>query len=347
VILAADVGGTNTRLALYELDGAPRDPARMTKGASHDFPSLDALATSLLGNDLDRVTAAAIGVAGPVVENRTETTNLPWRLDGNALSRWLNGAQVRLLNDLEATAWGVSLLGSRDLSVLHEGEPSAGSRALIAAGTGLGESILVWEGTRHRPIPSEGGHTDFGPRDHLEDELSLWLRERYTRVSYERILSGTGIADLFRFFTSTKRGTAPDDMLRRFEQHPHPEQIVTETALDGSCERARLVLERWVTIYGAEAGNLALKGLAVNGVYVGGGIAPRFPEMFKTGGFVDAFTGKGRLKPVLDTIPVSLILDDRTGLWGAAAFAFAHLGDVRRTTRPGAEPVSRSSGGSP
>jgi len=334
VILAGDVGGTKTRLALYAPDAPPRAPLRELRAASRDYASLDALVLEFLGADRTHVTTAAFGIAGPVVGNRSETTNLPWTLDGDALGERLDGARVRLLNDLEATGWGIAELGPGDLSLLQTGEPSPGNRALIAAGTGLGEALLVWDGATHRPTASEGGHTDFGPRDALEDELNVWLRAKYGRVSYERVLSGPGLADLYRFFAETDRGRASPEVARRFATGPDPARIVTTAALDGSCERAALTLDLWVRIYGAEAGNVALKALAVDGIYVAGGIAPKVKSAIASGGFLEAFRSKGRLTPLLERIPVTLVLDDRVAVWGAAAYAMAHAspGVARRAS---------------
>jgi glucokinase len=235
----------------------------------------------------------------------------------------LGGAEVLLLNDLEANAYGLSELAEDDLETLQSGPRLAGNRALIAAGTGLGEAVLVRDGHRWRPTPSEGGHTDFGPRDAFEDELLLWLRGRHGHVSYERILSGPGLADLYRFLTVTGRGAEPSGFAARFAAAADPAAAVTAAALDGSCERARLAVERFCGIYGAEAGNLALKALAVGGVFVGGGIAPRIRPLLRDGRFVSAFGDKGRLAPLVASIPVHVILDDHTALWGAAAVAQA------------------------
>ena len=260
------------------------------------------------------------GIAGPVTDNRCVTTNLPWQVDGHAMSAEF-GAPVSLLNDLEATAWGLATLGSDDLRTLQPGTPAAGNRALIAAGTGLGEAILAWDGQHWLPMASEGGHTDFAARDALEDELLLWLRGRYGRVSYERVLSGPGLADLYRFFRESRRGDEPAEVAMRFDHASDPAAIVTESALDGSCERARLTLERFCEIYGAEAGNLALKCLSLGGLFVGGGIAPRILAAIERGGFVRAFFAKGRLSPVLARMPVAVVLDPKTAVWGAAAHA--------------------------
>lgn len=338
MILAGDVGGTKTHLALFDPNGSAREPVADRKVSSAGFDSLEAIVREFLagvgagvgGRDA-RPARAVFGIAGPVVDNTVDTTNLPWHIDAAAMSDVLGGARVDLMNDLESTAWGLPLLGDRDLETLQSGTPARGNRVLIAAGTGLGEALLVWDGGTWRPSASEGGHTDFGPRDATEDELLRWLRAKYGRASYERILSGKGLADLHRFHAETGRGAEPAEVARAFAAAPDPAAVVTAAALDGASERARLTVERFISIYGAEAGNLALKGLAVAGVYVGGGIAPRLLPLLRQGGFVRAFGDKGRLSPVLARMPVALILDDRTALWGAAAVAM----NAGRTTHGG------------
>ncbi len=322
MILAGDIGGTKAHLALYAPGSQPRAPAAEDRLPTNGSPSLEAILRTFLDRAGARPERCVLGIAGPVHDNACITTNLPWHVDGNALSGAL-GAPVTLLNDLEATAHGLPVLGPDDLATLQDGVRADGNRAIIAAGTGLGEALVRWDGARWHPMASEGGHTDFGPRDALEDELLQWLRGHYGRVSYERVLSGPGLADLYRFFRETRRGDEPAGVAMRFDRAEQPAAIVTETALDGSCERARLVLERFVSIYGAEAGNLALKAMALGGVFVGGGIAPRMLPALTRGGFVRAFFEKGRLSPVLTRIPVSVVLDARAAVWGAAAYALA------------------------
>ncbi len=323
MILAGDVGGTKTHLALFEPGASPRAPAHHHKRPSHDAPSLQALVRDFLAERGATVRRAVFGIAGPVVENRCEATNLAWVVSGAEMSAALGGAEVTLMNDLEATAWGLESLGASDLETLQPGVARAGNRALIAAGTGLGEAFLIWNGSDWRPSASEGGHADFGPRDALEDELLLWLRTKYGRASWERILSGRGLADLYRFLSETGRSAAPAAFAQRFAAAADPAAEVTAAALDGSCERARLAVERFIEVYGAEAGNLALKALAVGGVFVAGGIAPRLLPILRQGGFVRAFTAKGRLTPMLQQIQIAVILDDRTALWGAATMGLA------------------------
>ncbi len=321
MILAGDVGGTKTRLALYAPGASARAPEREQRLPSREFDSLEALVRVFIGSSRVALSRAVFGIAGPVVGNRTETTNLPWTLDGASLGRAIGCPHVTLLNDLETTGWGLSMLAASEQRTLQAGVAEPGNRAMIAAGTGLGEGVLVWDGVTHRPTPSEGGHADFGPQDALEDALNVWLRARHGHVSYERVLSGPGLADVYRFLADAGHARANDDVAARFAADPDPAGVVSAAALDGSCERATLALDRWLRIYGAEAGNLALKSLAVNGVFVGGGIAPRVAAAFGRAGFIEAFRRKGRLSPVLERIPIYLVLDDRAALWGAAVVA--------------------------
>jgi glucokinase len=321
VFLAGDVGGTKTHLALFRPGDSPRSPVLDRKLPSGDHASLEDLVRDFLAAAPGRPARVVLGIAGPVVANRAAATNLPWTVDGAALSRALEGADVTLLNDLTATAWGLGVLAPAELEVLQPGDPARGNRGLVAAGTGLGQALLIPDGDGWTPAPSEGGHADFGPRDALEDELCGWLRERYGHVSWERVLSGPGLADLYRFMSATGRGDEPAAFARAFAAAPDPAAAVTEGARSGACGRARLTLERFASLYGAEAGNVALKFLAVGGVFVGGGIAPRILPFLRDGRFRDAFLAKGRLGPVLERIPVSVILDDRAALWGAAVVA--------------------------
>jgi glucokinase len=324
VLLAGDIGGTKTHLALYRPGDPVRSPWTDRKFASRDYASLESLIQDFLGGVRGaRPVRAVLGIAGPVVDNRVEATNLPWVIDGAALSASLGGAEVILMNDLASTAWGVGALAANDLEVLQKGERTDGNRAVVAAGTGLGEALLIWDNARWIPSASEGGHADFGPRDAFEDELSLWMRAKYGHVSYERLLSGHGIADLYRFMSATSRGGEPAAFARDFAAADDPAALVTDAARDGTCERARLAIERWVEIYGAEAGNVALKFLAVAGLYVAGGIALHVVDFLRDGRFIRAFSAKGRLGPLLARMPVSVVLDARVGLWGAATVALA------------------------
>jgi glucokinase len=323
VILAGDIGGTKTVLALFERGASSRDPARVARFPSREHDSLESMVREFLTGGNENVTHAAFGIAGPVVNARVETTNLPWHVSARTLGEMLGGIEVQLMNDLEATGWGIPELGEGDLEALQRGRAAAGNRALIAAGTGLGLAILVRESRRWRPIASEGGHADFGPRDEIEDALLRWLRAKHGRASYERVLSGRGLAELYLFLRESGHGDEPAEVAAEFDAAPDPAVVVSRRALDGSCARARLAAERFCAVYGAAAGNLALTSLSVGGVFVGGGIAPKLLPLLREGGFIRAFTAKGRLSPLLESMPVSVVLDDRTALWGAAAVALA------------------------
>jgi glucokinase len=323
VILAADVGGTKTHLALYEPDAGPRHPVFDRLVSSRAYPSLDAIVREFVDDAGARTVRGAVGVAGPVVGRRCDTTNLPWDVSADGLGATLGGADITLLNDLEATAWGLAMLAPADLEPLAPGEPAHGNRVLVAAGTGLGVALLTWDGRGWIPSASEGGHAAFAPTDPLEAELLAWMHRRHRRVSVERLLSGPGIADLYRFLAATGRGDAPAGFDAHVEAAPDPAVVVTHAALEGACGRARLALERFVRVYGAVAGDLALITLARGGVYLAGGIAPRILPFLREGAFLEAFRDKGRLAPVVARIPVSVVLRPETALWGAAAFALA------------------------
>jgi len=323
VILAGDIGGTKTHLALYEEGGDLRTPVLEQRHPSRGAGSLGDIVTRFLKDAPALPRRAVFGIAGPVVDNRSETTNLPWEIDAESLADRMGGARVTLINDLVATAHGIGTLREADLETVAPGREARGNRALIAAGTGLGEALMPWDGTRWAPMASEGGHADFAPRDPLEDELLVWLRAKYGRVSYERVLSGPGLADLFRFMRASGRGQEPAPFAEAFDTAEDPAATVSHGAIEGTCERARLAVDRFLEIYGAEAGNLGLKALAVGGVYVGGGIMPRLRTLLPQSRFAQAFHEKGRLRPLMETLPVRIVLDPQTALWGAAAVALA------------------------
>jgi glucokinase len=317
VILAGDVGGTKTTLALFDGDRVVREATM----ASRDFGSLEAaVARFLEAGPRAPIAALAIGIAGPVVDGRCTTTNLPWQVDERTLAAAVPVARARLLNDLEAAALGVFALAEDELVTLQPGTARRGNMAVIAAGTGLGEALVLDDGARRTALASEGGHADFGPRGELEEDLLRFLRKELGRVSYERVLSGPGLHNLYRFLRET--GFAPEsgavaEALRRED----PGAVITQHALAGDDPLSAKAVAMFVSIYGAEAGNLALKVLALGGVVVAGGIAPRILPVLRTGGFIAAFRDKGRLTPLMDTIPVRVALDPRAPLLGAARIA--------------------------
>lgn len=351
MILAGDIGGTKTVLALFDWKDARVEPVRERTFHSADYGSLEEIIEAFLAppeaepvedveeEPADRsdeaeakdepakapeappvvVDAACFGVAGPVIDNVCRTTNLPWVVDGAALARRFSFPKVRLLNDLEATAHGLLVLRPDETLTLNAGTPPAAKRALalIAAGTGLGESILFWDGARYRPMPSEGGHTDFAPTSEVEIELLRYLRTSYLHVSYERVLSGAGQHAIYEFLRDTKKNE-PTWVAERLKVGD-PAAVITEIGLQKGAEICVQALDLFVSIYGAEAGNLALKALALDGVYVGGGIAPKLLPKLKEGGFMRAFTAKGRYKKLMGAIPVRVILNEKTALLGAAS----------------------------
>ncbi|HET7910108.1 MAG TPA: glucokinase [Nitrospira sp.] len=341
MILAGDIGGTKTHLALYDWTGDRIDPLRLETFHSADYASLDELLTEFLSPrkpalPVDQAAqaaqeeasppapvleAACFGVAGPVLENHSRTTNLPWVVDGSALSKQFEIPHVRLLNDLEAMAYGVLLLRPDELVTLNAGSAPSHKQAiaLIAAGTGLGEAILFWDGSRYRPMPSEGGHTDFAPNSDEEIDLLRYVRSQYLHVSYERVLSGPGLLAIYEYVRDAKKNE-PTWLAEKIKAG-EPAAEITEAGLKGQAEIATQTLNLFASIYGAEAGNLALKAMAINGVYVGGGIAPKMLPKLKDGAFMKAFTSKGRYKRLMSQIPVHVITNQQTGLLGAAAIA--------------------------
>jgi glucokinase len=322
IVLAGDVGGTKTNLALYEKRGSGLIPVRETSLQSRQYDSLEAaIGRFLESGPRQPIDAACLGVAGPVVEGRCVATNLPWIIDEQVLSRAIPAAKVRLLNDLEAAGYGVLALPDNELKTLQAGVPRRGNIAVIAAGTGLGEAMIVREGERHVVIATEGGHTDFAPRGDLEEDLLRYLRREFGRVSAERILAGPGFFNLYRFLRDTgwaKESPEVADKVRSGD----PAAVITSHAVSDGDPLCVKVVEMFVSIYGAEAGNLALKTLAVGGVVVAGGIAPRIIDAMAAGGFMTAFKDKGRLSPLMDTIPVQVALNPKAPLLGAAEVAW-------------------------
>jgi glucokinase len=279
-----------------------------------------------------RVRRCAVGVAGPVVDGRSQVINLRWPVDTRRLARKLGISSVRVLNDLEATAWGIPVLPPQKMLSLTPGlRPRPGNAALIAAGTGLGMALMLWDGERFHPQASEGGHQTFGPRDDLEIDLLRFLRGRYDRVSVERAASGPAVSAIYEFLVGSGRGSQSRLMSQRLAEADDPNSVVARAALAGDDAVAEKALDVFVSLYGAAAGDLALVAKATGGVYVGGGIAPKILPKLREGGFVKAFRDKGRLAPLLERIPIRVILEPRTALLGAAQCA-AILGG-RRPTR--------------
>ncbi len=328
MILAGDVGGTKVHLALYDFTDGKLSQTRDKQFPAREYSGLEEIVKEFLG--ADRVTAACFGVPGPVRDGRLRLTNLPWTLDSRELAKNLGIDHVFLINDLEANGYGVAELGPDQIYTLSDGDASQiGNRGLIAAGTGLGEGILAWNGRIHVPYPSEGGHTDFGPRNEEEIELLRFLQRKYSgRVSYERVVSGMGLTNIYEFLRDSRGMEEPKWLADKIGEAHDPNSVITEMALSAKSEICAKALDMMVSIYGAEAGNLALKVLSVGGLYVGGGIAPKILEKLKDGTFIKAFQDKGRLSQLLINMPVRVILDSGSALIGAAAYAEARAAEL-------------------
>jgi glucokinase len=332
VIIAGDIGGTSTRLALFEpTDGRPR-PVVEKVYRSRERSGLEEIVQAFVAEHHVSVVAACFGIAGPVRGGEVKTPNLPWTVRSVSVAERLRLESVHLINDLEANAWGVGALDAEDFAVLSEGAPAPGNSAVIAAGTGLGEAGLYWDGEQHLPFACEGGHADFAPRNALESELLSYLADRYDRVSYERVVSGPGLYNIYQFLRDTQRGTESPELAQAI-MNSDPAASISQAALAGKSELASRALDLFVSLYGAEAGNLALKLMAVSGVYVGGGIAPKILARLKTPTFMEAFMAKGRMRRLLEAMPVRIVLNDKAALLGAARFACRTLAATKPAAR--------------
>ena len=321
MILAGDIGGTKSLLALFSREGGPRAPQNECSLSSRNYPTLAEVLKDYLRETRDNVEVTCLGIPGPVVDARSETPNIPWVVDAAELER-ATGSRVILLNDLEASGYGVATLQPNEFETLSEGQPNLrGNAAIIAPGTGLGEVILFWSGTMHIPSASEGGHADFAPRDRLEMELLDYLLKEFDRVSFDRVVSGGGLRRIYLFLRERSREPEPEWLAGELKGAEDPSAVISSAALakrDPVCEKA---LDLWVALLGAEAGNLALKALATAGVYIGGGIPPKILPKLRDGTFLTNFHNKGRLSSVVGRMPVRVILEARVGLYGTARFA--------------------------
>ncbi len=322
MIVAGDVGGTKTELALCDLGSGVCVEQRRASFRSQDYASLEAILAEFLGDEKVVLGAGCFGVPGAVIDGRCETTNLPWVLDEQKLAKAISAPRVKLINDLEAATYGMLQLGNDEVHVLQKGTlDRPGNIAVIAAGTGLGEGMALWDGMRHQAIASEGGHCDFAPRNDLEVELWQALGRQFGgHVSYERILSGPGIFNVYRFLRE-RSGEAEPAWLSERIAAGDPTAAVSRAALSEGEPVCRQTLELFASIYGAEAGNLALKCVASGGVYVGGGIAPKLLPVLQDGRFIAAFVDKGRFRELLEQFEVRVALNPRTAVLGAAHYA--------------------------
>ncbi len=329
MILAGDIGGTKTNLALFEIDGDQLTTVHDQTFPSREHGTFDEILDAFLKDqDKSGVESSCFGVAGAVFDGRVHTTNLPWTLEESDLARSIGCPRATLLNDLEAAAYAMPHQALDQLHVLNAGTSRRhrGNIAVIAAGTGLGEAILFWNGTHFVPIASEGGHADFAARTDVEIDLLRYLRDKYDgHVSFERILSGPGLANIYRFFRDTGHAPEPDWLAARFAEGGDPGRIVSEMALDDKDANCSAALDLFAALYGAEAGNLALKALAMGGVFLAGGIAAKvIPALTRGDAFLKGFFAKGRFTDLMKNLHVSIALDPKAPLQGAAYYASDH-----------------------
>ncbi len=319
MLLAGDIGGTKTTIALFEADSLC-SPLQERTFVSRNYSCLKEILVQYLAEQTVSIEAACFGVAGPVSEGRCETINLPWLVDETELAELVDSPRTRVINDLEAMAWSLDNLSGDDLHCIDQGEIVAGNRGVIAAGTGLGEAG-VWYGKWYHPFASEGGHADFSPQSYEEDALLGFLRNKFQHVSWERVLSGPGIENIFEFLVNTYREKPNPDVLERMT-HEDDAAVITSAALAETCPACIRTMQMFVSLYGAEAGNLALKLMSVGGMYIGGGIAPKILPLLDSDTFRNAFTHKGRLSSVIDNVPVYVIKTKKAPLFGAAHVAY-------------------------
>jgi glucokinase len=349
-LLAGDVGGTNSRIAVFDAQGEALSEIWSKTYSSRAHASLKevvrsaaAEAEAAIGSPVSNaaaatpmtasprastpafVDAASFGVAGPVRDGICRATNLPWIVDARELARELGLASAGLINDLESNAYGLPALADEDFLTLRGGAQGArGNCALISAGTGLGEAGMYWDGRELSPFACEGGHASFAPTRATHDELELdllrWLADRYGHVSWERVLSGPGLVNIYHFLRDTGRASEPAELAQRIARGD-PGAEITRAAMNGECDLAVQALTLFVKLYGAEAGNLALKLMAIGGVYIGGGIAPKIATWLTREIFIESFLDKGRMRPLLEAMPVRVVLNDRAALLGAARHA--------------------------
>jgi glucokinase len=324
-VLGGDIGGTKTILALYLADDAGTlSPLREAAFASRRYKGLEEVLAEFLAAGSERVASGAFGIAGPVIDGTVVTTNLPWRVESSSLARTIGCERVRLMNDLETTALGALHLLPGEMVTVHEGVARRGNRAVIAAGTGLGQAFLFWNGARYDPAATEGGHADFAPRNDFEIDLLRFLLKSFPRVSYERLLSGPGLLNIFRFLDEGL-GRPVDASVRRRMQSEDPSAVVGEAGVAGTCATCGEAVETFVSLYGAQAGNLALSVFAVGGVYIGGGIVIKLLPKMNSETFLRSFREKGRYENFMSEIPIYIILNPKASLRGAAEAAFELL----------------------
>jgi len=321
MILAGEIGGTRTRLAAFQTEGNRLEHVVERIYQSQEQDGLAGILSQFVKQEGIPVHSACFGVAGPVRGGRSRISNLPWTIDARELAAQLKLNSVGLLNDLEAYAYGIDALESKDFFTLSEGsEEAEGNRAVISAKTGLGVAGMYWDGFRHHPFACEGGHADFAPKDELQMQLLAHLQKKFGRISCERILSGPGIRNIYEFLRDTGKVEEPQWLREQLATAKDQPAFISQLALEGKAEICAKTLAIFVSVFGAEAGNCALHYMSTGGIFIGGVIAAKTITRMKDSGFMQAFLDKGRLESILKDIPVRIVLNDDCGLIGAARY---------------------------
>ncbi len=321
MILAGDIGGTNTRLAYFQPQNGHLSLVSERIFPSREHKEFGEIVTQFVEESGTRPEAACFGIAGPVRNGRVDATNLPWVIEQSRLATQIHLPATLLINDLEASAWGIGEMSAEDLVPLNKvSDAAVGNQAVIAPGTGLGEAGLFWNGSHHEVFACEGGHTDFGPQSDLQIELLRFLRNRFGHVSYERVVSGPGLVNVYEFLRDHGGEKESPELAAEIKKGDEAAAI-SRAAVAGSSPLAEKALDLWIEVYGAEASNLALKTMATGGLFLAGGITPKILAKLKGPAFMQAFLNKGRLRPLVESIPVQVVTNDKAGLLGAARCA--------------------------
>ena len=321
MILAGEIGATRTRLAAFQKEGSRLQMVVEKIYMSHEHSGLSEIIAAFITTEGIGVHQACFGVAGPVRRGRCKISNLGWLLDSRDVAKQLKLDAVGMINDLEAYAYGVDGLDSKDLVTLNEGsEDAEGNRAVISARTGLGVAGLYWDGFRHHPFACEGGHTDFAPRDVLETELLAYLQKKHGRISYERIVSGPGIKNIYDFLRDARKAEEPQWLKDQMEGAPDPPALISQLAAEGKAAICDQTMKMFVSIYGAQTGNVALSFMATGGIFIGGSVAAKNLALMKDPIFMQSYLDKGRMASLLKEMPVTVVLNDDAGLIGAARY---------------------------
>jgi glucokinase len=321
MILAGEIGATGTRLAAFEKEGSRLQLVVEKTYMSQEHGSLSEIIAAFINAEGIAARSACFGVAGPVRRGRSKISNLPWVIDSRDLAKQLKLDSVGMINDLEAYAYGIDGLDSKDFVTLNAGsEDAEGNRAVISARTGLGVAGLYWDGFRHHPFACEGGHSDFAPRNALEMELLAYLQKKYGRISYERLLSGPGIKNIYDFLRDARKADEPQWLKDQIAAAPDPPAVISQLAQEGKAAICDQTLSIFVSIYGAETGNCALNFLSTGGIFIGGSVAAKNVPKMKDPIFMESFLDKGRMVDLLKEIPVTIVLNDDSGIIGAARY---------------------------